>query len=340
MNFSFTPLDAPLRITEHNWPEGTAPLVHTRHMTFNHKDYIKECIEGVLMQKATFPVQILIHDDCSTDGTDEIVKYYELKYPKLIKAYYQPENSYSKPDKFERRKEFDLWRIGKYEAICEGDDYWIDPLKLQKQIDFLESNPVYGLTYTDVDIYYENNNRLKKSAFENNIEGLECHSNIETFIRKGQYLAPCTWVFKKSIYDKFKENMKVHSDGSFSFMIEFMLCSEVKFLPFTTAVYRYLNESASHTQNPKKKINRALGIYKTKKYYLSKLNILEKNHHDIILRLIKSAMIPTILLNEKKQTLELEKIIGHKYYLRVLFLFLNTSLTRVILKNLNLLKRK
>jgi glycosyltransferase involved in cell wall biosynthesis len=148
--YKYTPLPEPIPITEQEWPEGTLPLLHTRTMTFMHEDYIVECIEGILMQRTTFPVQVLIHDDASTDKTAEIVKKYEIKYPKLIKAYYQTENSHSKPDKDDRRFEFFSWRIGKYEATCEGDDYWIDPLKLQKQVEFLERNPKYSAVFGQV----------------------------------------------------------------------------------------------------------------------------------------------------------------------------------------------
>lgn len=152
--YIYTPLKEPAPITEHVWPEGTLPLVHTRTMTYMHKDYIRDCIEGILMQKTTFPVQVLIHEDASTDKTVEIVKEYEQKYPRLIKAYYQKENSYTKPDKIERLAEFNSWRIGKYEAICEGDDYWTDPLKLQKQVDFLEKNPEYSMCFHFADVLY------------------------------------------------------------------------------------------------------------------------------------------------------------------------------------------
>ena len=145
---TFTHLAEPIPITEQNWPEGTIPLVTTRTMTFMHENYIRECIEGILMQKTTFPVQVLIHDDASTDRTAEIVREYEQKYPGVITAFYQTENSYSKPDKHERRKDFFDLIQGKYIALCEGDDYWTDPLKLQKQVEFLEANPDYGLVHT------------------------------------------------------------------------------------------------------------------------------------------------------------------------------------------------
>ena len=146
----YEPLKEPIPVTEHVWPDGTVPLVHTRTMTFMHEKYIRECIEGILMQKTTFPVHVLIHDDASTDKTAEIIKEYQDKYPKLIKAFYQTENSHSKPNKDDWRIEFFSWRIGKYEATCEGDDYWIDPYKLQKQVEFLEQNPNYSAVFGQV----------------------------------------------------------------------------------------------------------------------------------------------------------------------------------------------
>lgn len=110
-------------------------------LTYNHALYIRQCLDGFIMQETNFPIEILIHDDASTDGTQEIIKGYEAKYPNIIKPIYQKENQYSKGVKvslynYSRAK-------GKYIAICEGDDYWTDPYKLQKQVDFLESHPNY-----------------------------------------------------------------------------------------------------------------------------------------------------------------------------------------------------
>lgn len=138
---NYIPLPEAVLITEQHWPEGTMPLVYTRTMTYNHIDYIRECIEGILMQKTTFPVRVLIHDDASTDGTAEIVREYAAKYPNVIKAFFQEENAYAKPDRMDRHATFSSWRVGKYEAICEGDDYWTDSHKLQKQVSLLESHP-------------------------------------------------------------------------------------------------------------------------------------------------------------------------------------------------------
>lgn len=145
--FLYTPLPEPIPITEQKWPKGTLPLVQTRTMTYMHEEFIRDCIEGLLIQKTTFPVQILIHDDASTDNTAKIVREYEKKYPRLIKAYYQKENTYRHPQKREMRKEFRDWFIGKYIAVCEGDDYWTDPEKIQKQVSYLEENEEYVMTY-------------------------------------------------------------------------------------------------------------------------------------------------------------------------------------------------
>ncbi|MGO1759654.1 MAG: glycosyltransferase family 2 protein [Mammaliicoccus vitulinus] len=116
------------------------PLVSISCITFNHESFIKDCLEGFLMQETSFEFEILIHDDASTDDTVDIIKLYQEKYPDLIKPIFQTENQYSKGERgislkynFPRAK-------GKYIAMCEGDDYWTDPLKLQKQYDFMEAN--------------------------------------------------------------------------------------------------------------------------------------------------------------------------------------------------------
>jgi glycosyltransferase involved in cell wall biosynthesis len=111
---------------------------------YNHEKYIKDALDGFVMQETSFPYEVLIHDDASIDGTAEIIREYERKYPAIIKPIYQKENQYSKGlglvGKIQKER-----AIRKYVAMCEGDDYWTDPYKLQKQFDFMENNPDYTL---------------------------------------------------------------------------------------------------------------------------------------------------------------------------------------------------
>ena len=119
-----------------NW-NGEIPLVSISCITYNHEPYIVQALNGFLMQKTSFPFEVLIHDDASTDRTADIIREYEKKFPKIIKPIYQKENQYSKGNRailasfvYPRAK-------GKYIALCEGDDYWIDENKLQQQYEDL-----------------------------------------------------------------------------------------------------------------------------------------------------------------------------------------------------------
>ena len=114
---------------------------------YNHEKYIRSALDGFVMQKTTFPFEVLVHDDASTDRTAEIIREYEIKYPDIIKPIYSTENQYSKNDGSLSRIQYGRVQ-GKYIALCEGDDYWTDPLKLQKQYDLLESHPEIDMCAT------------------------------------------------------------------------------------------------------------------------------------------------------------------------------------------------
>lgn len=134
----------------HGWDIRAQPIVSICSATYNHENFISEAIDSFLMQKTDFPFEIIIRDDCSTDKTAEIIQQYTDKYPNIIKPIYERENQYVKgqrPLPIMHKK-----AIGKYIAMCEGDDYWIDPLKLQKQVDFLETHKSYSISYHDANV--------------------------------------------------------------------------------------------------------------------------------------------------------------------------------------------
>ncbi len=127
--------------------KDTRPLMVTiKCFTYNQEKYIRQCLDGFVMQKTNFRFEAIVHDDASTDGTADIIREYETKYPDIIKPIYETENQYSKHDGSLERI-VDEHTHGKYVAICEGDDYWIDPLKLQKQFDFMEAHPECSLCF-------------------------------------------------------------------------------------------------------------------------------------------------------------------------------------------------
>ena len=136
--------------------------------TYNHEPYIRQCLEGFVMQKTDFAFEVLIHDDASTDKTADIIREYENKYPNIINPIYQTENQYSKGIKIQYKYQYPRVR-GKYIALCEGDDYWIDPCKLQKQVDFLDANPEYSMCFHRANILneLESDILMKSDSIEN-----------------------------------------------------------------------------------------------------------------------------------------------------------------------------
>lgn len=125
--------------------DSIQPLVSICCIAYNHEQFIEDALEGFLIQRTDFPFEILIHDDASKDRTADIIREYESAYPNIIKPIYQTENQYSKGN---RPGHINMSRAkGKFIALCEGDDYWTDPLKLQIQVDFLEEHSDYVITF-------------------------------------------------------------------------------------------------------------------------------------------------------------------------------------------------
>jgi glycosyltransferase involved in cell wall biosynthesis len=148
------------------------PLVAIQCLVYNHEPYLRDCLEGFVMQQTNFPFVAIVHDDASTDGSAAIIREYEGKYPNIIKPIYEIENQYSKRDgSVGRIMDEAIDATGaKYVAMCEGDDYWTDPLKLQKQVDFMEENPEYVLCCHRYKIYNQNDGTWSDDYVKNMFE--------------------------------------------------------------------------------------------------------------------------------------------------------------------------
>lgn len=174
------------------------PLVTVVTITYNHERYIAKCIDGVLSQKVDFPMEFIIAEDCSTDGTRAICEDYARKHPESIRLITSETNIGYNPNELRAMKA----ARGKYIAYCEGDDYWTDPNKLQKQVDFLEAHPEYSICFhrcrhwdVDRDTYIED---ACASIFADGEEGTDV--SLDMFF--GEWITqPLTMVFRVSCFD-------------------------------------------------------------------------------------------------------------------------------------------
>ncbi|MFL1012242.1 glycosyltransferase family 2 protein [Flavisericum labens] len=240
------------------------PLVSVSVVTYNHKDYIKQCLEGILMQQTTFPFEIILGEDESSDCTRDICIEYAEKYPDKIRLFLRSRKDviYINGNPTGRYNFMENLKAcqGKYIAICEGDDYWTDPLKLQKQVDFLETNNYYSICWTKYKISYKNkekepdwisdlNNKMPYKIDLNNI-----------FVPYSTYTL--TVMFKRDSYnDKLIRSLKYFKDNTL-----YAIClnkGKGMILDFYSAVYR-IHDKGVYS-----------GLSKYKQKYTSYLNLKE-----------------------------------------------------------------
>lgn len=259
------------------------PLVSIRCLTYNHAQYIQQCLEGFVMQNTNFKFETIIHDDASTDDTADIIREYAAKYPDIIKPIYETENQYSKQDGSLKRI-MDSHMRGKYIAICEGDDYWIDPYKLQKQVDFLEANPEYVLSHTSFKYYYQSQQKFlfSKDVFINpKFEPLRPED-----ILLGYRIQTCTTVFRKDMIHMARQSDEFLFNGYFlmgdtPLWFELSKLGKIHFLKDVTSVYRKNQNSVTRSIIPEKNYRFTLSSEELR-YYLSLHNDFSEQNKIII----------------------------------------------------------
>ncbi len=206
-------------------------LVSICCMTYNHENFIRQCLEGFVSQKTTFHFEILVHEDASKDNTADIVKEFELKYPNLFRCVYQIENQFKIKNS--------LFNIlfpmakGKYIALCEGDDYWTDPYKLQKQVDFLETNKEYSICFHEASVINKENGFLRKF---NNINEDKDFYFID--LTQGNFISTASVVFRSNTIEKIPEYFFQLHAGDWGLHLLNAQNGKIRYLKDCMSVYR------------------------------------------------------------------------------------------------------
>lgn len=246
------------------------PLLVISCNTYNHEKYLRQALGGFVMQQTNFRFIVIVHEDASTDHTANVLMDYSQRYPDLIFPIFEKENQYTNPNGSVTKVMNEAYKVtgAKYIALCEGDDYWTDPLKLQKQVDFLESHPDYGMCYTKVRRYEQ-----AKDSFIDVWGG--SNVNFEDLLLCNTIPTP-TVVISKDIYEKYQDEItpfKHHwSMGDYPLWLYIAANSKIKFFPESTAVYRILEKSASHSANAIDQLKFILNFWSISLFFAQKYN--------------------------------------------------------------------
>ena len=327
-------LNRPIPITQHVLDDDTVQLVSISCLTYNHENFIRDTIQGFLIQETTFSVKINIFEDCSRDNTANIIREYQEKYPALFNVFFQPENTWKKPIRKKALEPFyKAHEKAKYIALCEGDDYWTDPLKLQKQVDFLEQNNDYGLVYTDINKVDKNNILFELQSFTK--KPLPVCESFEDYLINSPFLAPCTWLIRANLIQKREKKYVV---GDLPMLLDIVAHSKIHYLNEACSNYRVLTRSASHFTTVEQEYNFMKGMYEiqidyAQKYRISK-DVIEKIKINYAFRSYNFA----VAQNDKTQIKVANKLLknhsGISLKFRLIKLISKSKLTRAIYKKI------
>ena len=301
-------------------------MVAIRCLTFNQSAFITDALDGFAKQQTSFPFVAIVVDDASTDDEPQILKDYFNKNfaPQNEKVACQESTDFGtvlygrhrtnenchfailllkenhRSRKKSKKQYLAPWiEKAEYLAICEGDDYWTDPHKLQKQVDFLEDNPDYGLCYSDFDLKDEGNGEYRHAVFENGF--FKRPTTFEDHLIGCGYIAPMSWVYRKSVFQSLE--YKSFTDASFAYALAFFKQSKVFFLPEVTCVYRAHPNSLSRPTGAKAYFRQYKGVFDTQMYFAEKYQVSEE-----LVKLIKSGsyvrLLPSAIQSKQSEFIE------------------------------------
>jgi len=279
-------------------------MVSVCMITYNHEKYISQAIEGVMIQKAPFPIELIIGDDCSNDNTLQICRYYQSKYPDSIRIL-QRKTNIGVISNF-----FECLRVstGKYIALCEGDDYWIDPYKLQKQVDFLETNQEYSLIHT-------NGFRNKKGKLSHWNEWYTLEGEVSGSFYYGNIVRTCSSLFRRGFLDDYLQivgECKSQIIGDWPLFAFYSLKGKFGYLKERTCVYRYNPTSVTSTRSKDNYLKYILDVIEVKRFL-----------RDVLFKGELDELFSETILNEDKDYAKLKNAFDTYKYAQAKNLMIN-----------------
>lgn len=225
----------------HNTPtkelDWSHPLLTIRCIVYNHEAYIRDCLEGFVMQETTFPFEVIVHDDASTDNSAAIIREYAEKYQHIIKPIIQTENQYQKPGHGHMNVDINnaMAESSRYLAFCEGDDYWIDPTKIQQQVEWFEAHLDYTMVWHDSYILdYRNGTKTTFNRSEiNTTIGLK-----EIIMGGGGFCPSSSLMVRKDLYLNRPKEVTEQFVGDYPNQIYFALMGKTYYIAKPMSVYR------------------------------------------------------------------------------------------------------
>ena len=244
-------------------------------ITYNHARYIAEAIEGVIMQRSTFPIELIISDDCSTDNTRDICETYQNRYPEILKLLPKEEKNFGVMANFVNTL---LKCNGKFIALCEGDDYWTDPYKLQKQVDFLEANKDFIICLHDTIEVNEKGEFLKHRSDNFNLINekkpqIASEIPVDWFLRtRGNFIHTSSFLFRNIISDLSFINTGKIISGDMLLLFLLLKNGRAQYLPESMSAYRHHPQGITKTPRKREKVLQS---------YLTLYRLLKTNYNGL-----------------------------------------------------------
>jgi glycosyltransferase involved in cell wall biosynthesis len=255
------------------------PIVSIAMIIYNQEKYIGQAIEGVLIQKTNFPYELVISEDLSSDRTREVCREYQKKYPQFIRLILNDKNIGSMANWINNVSACK----GKYIAFCEGDDYWMDSYKLQKEVDFLEKNQDCGLVHTNFDMLYDVSGEIHRSYHS---EKEMPQGNIYEELLHDNFIWTVTIMARRRLLmDSIQDVDLINQNwpmGDYPMCLAMSLRSKIGYIDDVTSTYRVLVHSAIHSPDPIKKIMLTKSYNDVKLYFIEKYGCTDETRIKII----------------------------------------------------------